>query len=168
VYQKQCDCEHRKMQQANELLEISEIETVHGGTALYGISYAAVRSVASGGKVCVIALDTAGAATLFKDDRIEAAFAYVVPPSLAELERRLRARLKEAPSTIAKRMDWAQAQVHPRHCVPTMRVVVGVIWQARVFIRSMASPMPAGARQWSGYPRPFQSLVHHYMALVQT
>lgn len=101
----------RAMQQASELLEIAKIETVHGGSALYGISYAAIRSVASGGKVCLVALDTSGAATLFNDDRIEAAFAYVVPPSLAEMERRLRARLKEAPSTIERRVEWARVEV---------------------------------------------------------
>ena len=103
------------MQQASELLEIAKIGTVHGGSALYGISYAAIRSVASGGKVCLVALDASGAATLFNDDRIEAAFAYVVPPSLADMERRLRARLKEAPSTIERRVEWARAEV----CCPT-------------------------------------------------
>lgn len=114
----------RAMQQGSELLEITPIQTVHGGQALYGISYAAIRSVASGGKVCLVALDTTGAATLFNDDRIEAAFAYVVPPSLAEMERRLRARLKEAESTIARRVEWAREQVR---CPPTALKPVCVV-----------------------------------------
>ena len=101
------------MQEAGELLEVATVASVHGGVALYGISYAAVRSVASGGKVCLIALDPTGAETLCKDERIDAAFVYVTAPTFKMCGLRLRARLKEHESTVAKRVAWAQEQVGP-------------------------------------------------------
>ena len=85
--------------------------TVHGGASLYGLSYAAIRSVASGGKVCLVALDTRGAETLYNDDRIDAAFVYVNAPSWQELETRVANRLKEHESTIQKRIAWAREEV---------------------------------------------------------
>jgi guanylate kinase len=99
------------MEAAKDLLEIAPVATIHGGDALYAVSYSAIRSVAAGGKVCLIALDPKGAEALCKDDRIDAAFVYVTPPSLDELEARIRGRLKEAKSTIAKRVAWAKQQV---------------------------------------------------------
>lgn len=101
----------RAMQARHELLEVTPVTTVHGGTALYATSYAAVRSVASGGKVCLVALDVAGAKVLHGDARIEAAFVYVAPPDLGTLRARLAARPREAASTVAKRLAWAREQV---------------------------------------------------------
>lgn len=101
----------RAMQDSNEFLEVSSIRTVHGGACLYGVSYAAIRSVASGGKVCLVALDVQGAAVLHKDSRIDAAFFYVAPPDFSVMTQRLQARLRERPSTIQKRLTWAQQQV---------------------------------------------------------
>lgn len=46
-----------------------------------------------------------------KTPGVDGLYVYVAPPSMAELERRCRGRLKEAESTIAKRMEWAKAQV---------------------------------------------------------
>ena len=43
--------------------------------------------------------------------RIDGLYLYVSPPSLAELEARQRGRLKEADSTMAKRVAWAEAEV---------------------------------------------------------
>jgi guanylate kinase len=101
----------RVMQDGNEFLEVSSIRTVHGGACLYGVSYVAIRSVASGGKVCLVALDVQGAAVLHKDNRIDAAFFYVAPPDLSVMTQRLQGRLRERPSTIQKRLAWAQEQV---------------------------------------------------------
>jgi guanylate kinase len=99
------------MLEAGEFLEMNTVSTVHAGAALYGISYAAVRSVASGGKVCLIALDVAGATQLSEDDRIDASFVFVTAPTLTLGNARLQARLKEHDSTIQKRLTWAEEQV---------------------------------------------------------
>ena len=99
------------MQAAQELLDIQRVSTVHGGVSLYGVSYSAIRSVASGGKVCLVALDIKGAETLYYDDRIDAALIYVNAPSWQELQNRVSKRLKEDESTIQKRLAWATDEV---------------------------------------------------------
>ena len=99
------------MQDRGEFLEVVGVDTMHGGSALYGISYAAVRSVASGGKVCLIALDVQGVQVLHEDSRIDAAFVYVAPPDIGTVRARLAARPKEASSTTQKRLAWAKEQV---------------------------------------------------------
>lgn len=43
--------------------------------------------------------------------RIDGMYLYIAPPSLEELEARARGRLKEADSTIDKRLAWAVEQV---------------------------------------------------------
>ncbi len=80
-------------------------------TYLYGTSIATVREVAATGKVCVMSVDEQGAAALQANKRIDGCFIYCAPPSLAELEQRVRGRLKEADSTIQKRLHWAEDQV---------------------------------------------------------
>lgn len=101
------------MEGSKELIDIQIVQTVNGGASLYGVSYAAIRSVASGGKICLIALDVKGAQAFYCDDRIDAAFIYVNAPSWKELDNRMSVRLKEDESTVQKRLEWAQQQVPP-------------------------------------------------------
>jgi guanylate kinase len=108
------------MQAAHQLLDIQRVDTVHGGTSVYGVSYAAIRSVASGGKVCLVALDVKGAETLYHDERIDAAFVYVLAPTFSELECRVRRRPREAESTVQKRLAWAAAEVRRACCTRLM------------------------------------------------
>jgi guanylate kinase len=49
--------------------------------------------------------------SLRSNQRIDGLYVFVAPPSLEELERRLRGRLREAESTIAKRLAWAAEEV---------------------------------------------------------
>jgi hypothetical protein len=46
-----------------------------------------------------------------KTPGVDGLYIYVAPPSVAELEKRCRGRLKEAESTITKRVQWATQQV---------------------------------------------------------
>lgn len=43
--------------------------------------------------------------------RIDGLYVYLAPPSLQELEGRIRGRLKEAPTTITKRLEWAASEI---------------------------------------------------------
>lgn len=52
-----------------------------------------------------------GVASLRANHRIDGLYIFIAPPSLDELEERARGRLREAESTIAKRLEWAQAQM---------------------------------------------------------
>lgn len=84
----------------------------HGtSTFLYGTSIATVREVAATGKLCVMGLDEQGVKALQANRRIDGLYLFISPPSMAELEARARGRLKEAPSTIIKRLEWAEKQM---------------------------------------------------------
>jgi len=62
---------------------------VHGN--LYGTSLAAIAAVRDAGKVCILDLDVQGAESV-KRARLGAVFLFIAPPSMDELERRLRGR----------------------------------------------------------------------------
>lgn len=83
---------------------------VHGN--LYGTSKAAVETVVKEGKVCILDIDVQGAKSLFE----QAAFAgtrfiFVHPPSLEELERRLRGRGTETEEKVQKRLANAVGEI---------------------------------------------------------
>ncbi|GLC37755.1 Adenylate kinase [Pleodorina starrii] len=95
---------------AGRLLEHAAVPSTRG-THLYGTSFATVREVAATGKLCLMGLDVQGVRSLRANKRIDGLYVFVAPPSLEELERRQRGRLKEAESTIAKRLAWAAAEM---------------------------------------------------------
>jgi len=74
---------------------------VHGN--FYGSSLAAVEAVAAQGKTCVLDIDVQGAQSV-RASALPATFVFVKPPSLEELERRLRGRGTEKEEAIQKRM----------------------------------------------------------------
>jgi guanylate kinase len=105
---------------------------VHGN--MYGTSAAAVLDVCSGGggavdaaassapaqppllnddaRVCVLDIDVQGAAQLKRSPLGDKAlFVFVAPPSLEELERRLRGRGTETEDRIARRLAGARAEL---------------------------------------------------------
>jgi len=81
---------------------------VHGH--LYGTSAAAVAAVAAAGKCCILDIDVQGARAV-RAAGLPAVFAFVAPPSLAELEARLRGRGTESDAEIATRMQNAKAEM---------------------------------------------------------
>ncbi len=95
---------------SGKLLETAPAPSIRG-THLYGTSYATVREVAATGKLCLMGLDVQGVRSLRSNKRIDGLYVFVRPPSLDELEARQRGRLKEAESTIRKRLEWASAEV---------------------------------------------------------
>jgi guanylate kinase len=90
-----------KMIEAGEFLESAE---VHGN--LYGTSQAAVQGVREAGRDVVLEIDWQGAQQvrrIFPD----AIGIFILPPSMAELERRLRTRGQDGEATIARRLAAA-------------------------------------------------------------
>jgi guanylate kinase len=85
---------------------------VHGNH--YGTSFAAIRSVIETGKICILDIDVQGVETLKASDKIDqtrVVYAMLVPPSIAELERRLRARSTDADDVIQRRIHRAEAEM---------------------------------------------------------
>lgn len=85
-----------------------EFASVHGN--LYGTSVEAVEVVADAGMRCILDIDVQGARSV-RASSLEAIFIFVSPPSMEELEKRLRARGTETEEQILKRLQNAQAEI---------------------------------------------------------
>ena len=94
--------------------EFLEYARVHG--KIYGTSFAAVRAVAEGGepKCCVLDIDVQGA-DLVRKAKLPAGFVFIAPPSMEELERRLRGRGTESESDVEKRIANARGEMDRRN-----------------------------------------------------
>ena len=85
-----------------------ETAVVHGH--LYGTSRDAVESDCAAGYDVLLEIDWQGAAQIRKL-KPEAVAVFVLPPSMAVLEERLRARAQDAPDVIARRLGAARGEI---------------------------------------------------------
>jgi guanylate kinase len=106
----------QKMIEQGGLLEWAE---VHGN--LYGTPSRYVED-ARAGKVVVFDIDVQGGSTI-KGKHSEAASVFILPPSMKELERRLRERRTDADEVIQKRLLAARSEVE-RGCASYDFVIV--------------------------------------------
>ncbi len=87
-----------------------EHATVHGN--LYGTSIRAVQNVAASGKCCILDIDVQGARQVRKQsNQIRAIFVFLKPPSLEELEKRLRGRGTESEDQIQTRLATTKGEM---------------------------------------------------------
>lgn len=89
--------------------EFLEYARVHEN--IYGTSLAAVAAVADQGKICILDIDVQGAEIVKKAASLNARFLFVSPPSVEELEKRLRGRGTEKEESIAVRMANATKEM---------------------------------------------------------
>lgn len=88
---------------------------VHGNH--YGTSFAAIDSVVGNGKICILDIDVQGVETVKRSPKIDQSkvvFVMLVPPSLAELEKRLRGRSTDSEEVIVKRLARARDEMEYR------------------------------------------------------
>jgi guanylate kinase len=85
-----------------------EYASVHGN--YYGTSKAAVNKVAEQGKICILDIDVQGA-TSVKKSGLAAKYIFVLPPSMEELEKRLRGRGTDKEEAIVKRLANAAGEI---------------------------------------------------------
>ncbi|KAK7345063.1 hypothetical protein VNO77_15452 [Canavalia gladiata] len=85
-----------------------ESASVHGN--LYGTSVEAVEVVSDAGKRCILDIDVQGARSV-RASSLEAKFIFICPPSMEELEKRLRDRGTETEEQILKRLRNAQNEI---------------------------------------------------------
>lgn len=88
--------------------EFLEWAVVHGAT--YGTPAQSVREILGPGRSAVLVVDVQGAANIKKNMR-EALFIFVAPPSLKELERRLRRRRTETDESVQARLAAAAEEM---------------------------------------------------------
>ena len=89
------------------------IETAQFGSNLYGTSRAAVADVAASGRICVLDIEMEGVKQIKKrsDRELNARVCFLQPPSVEELERRLRGRGTDGEEAIAKRLAQARREM---------------------------------------------------------
>lgn len=87
---------------------LAEWARVHGN--YYGTPLEPVRQMLAEGRDVLFDIDVQGAAQL-KKSLPRAAFAFILPPSMGELENRLRLRGLDSEETMARRMNNAQNEI---------------------------------------------------------
>jgi len=87
-----------------------EYANVHGN--MYGTSRDSVEAVINQGKVAILDIDVQGAKNVVASAAdLDAYMVFVKPPSMAELERRLRNRGTETEASIQKRLGNASGEL---------------------------------------------------------
>ncbi|CAG9797396.1 unnamed protein product [Chironomus riparius] len=86
------------------------IETAVFSGNIYGTSKKAIEKVQSHGKICVLDIEIEGVKQV-KNSHLNAIFIFVEPPSIEELERRLRARNTETEESLEKRLNTARTEL---------------------------------------------------------
>jgi len=85
-----------------------EYASVHGN--YYGTSIEAVESVRQQGKICILDIDVQGVRNV-KKSTLDATYVFVAPPSMEELEKRLRGRGTESEEAVLKRLGNAKTEL---------------------------------------------------------
>ena len=88
--------------------EYLEHARVHAN--IYGTTFKAVRDVQEKGKICILDIDVQGAQSV-KKSSMESKYLFVLPPSLEELEARIRKRGSETEDKIKLRMNNATGEI---------------------------------------------------------
>ncbi|KAK4524354.1 hypothetical protein GAYE_SCF03G2254 [Galdieria yellowstonensis] len=97
-----------KFKKMIENSEFIEYANVHGN--YYGTSFQAVESVLNRGRLCVLDVDVQGCRSIRRRN-MKAIIIFVSPPSLSELESRLRSRQTESEADLRKRLEDAQGEM---------------------------------------------------------
>ncbi|KAG7310915.1 hypothetical protein JYU34_003754 [Plutella xylostella] len=97
-----------EMQAAIQRGEFLETATFSGN--MYGTSKRAVEDVRRTGKICVLDIEIEGVKQV-KQTNLEPLLVFVMPPSVEELERRLRARNTENEAALQKRLETARKEI---------------------------------------------------------
>lgn len=97
--------EFRRMIEEDELLEWAD---VYG--EFYGVPRAQVTEAHARGEDAIVKVDVQGAATI-RRLAPESVLVFIAPPSIAELERRLRTRMTESRESLETRLGMAESEM---------------------------------------------------------
>jgi guanylate kinase len=89
--------------------EFAEWAVVHGNR--YGTATHTVNRALEDGKDYLFDIDWQGGAQIRRQWPDESVLVFILPPSMAELERRLRRRATESPEAIARRLAMAKREL---------------------------------------------------------
>ena len=97
--------EMRKKIEAGDFLEHAQFSG-----NFYGTSKQAVSDVLSSGRICTLDVDIQGVINL-KKTNLNPIFCFIKPPSIEELEKRLKSRGTETEESLKKRLDTAAVEL---------------------------------------------------------
>ncbi|PYI35068.1 guanylate kinase [Aspergillus indologenus CBS 114.80] len=86
------------------------IEHAQFGGNHYGTSVQAVKNIAEQGRICILDIEMEGVKQVKRTD-LNARFLFLAPPSVEELERRLRGRNTETEESLKKRLAQARNEL---------------------------------------------------------
>ncbi|CAD6219350.1 GSCOCG00004926001-RA-CDS [Cotesia congregata] len=86
------------------------IETAVFSNNLYGTSKKAVETVINSGKICVLDIEMQGVKQI-KNTSLNPLLIFIKPPSVEELERRLRARKTETEESLQRRLNTSIEEI---------------------------------------------------------
>ena len=95
-----------ELRERGDLLEWAE---VHGN--FYGTPRKPVERALAKGRDVLFDIDVQGTLQLYQTARADIASVFILPPSIAELERRLNRRAEDAPEVIRRRLRTAQSEL---------------------------------------------------------
>jgi guanylate kinase len=74
-------------------------------------SFAAVESVQASGKICILDIDVQGVQKVKENARLQPYFLFIAPPSMEDLEQRLRGRGTENEEQMKLRLSNAASEL---------------------------------------------------------
>jgi len=84
------------------------IEYADFASKMYGTSKKSIRDVAANNKICILDVDEQGVKNMKASD-LDCKYVFVQPPSIEELEKRLRGRGSETEDSLKKRLETVQS-----------------------------------------------------------
>jgi guanylate kinase len=104
-----CFVSNDEFQRMIDAREFAEWAVVHGNR--YGTSIATVNKAIEQGVDCLFDIDYQGGQQIRQQWSRDSVLCFILPPSIDELERRLRRRATDAPEVIAKRLAVARKEM---------------------------------------------------------
>ncbi len=145
-----------RMREAGGFLEWAE---VHGN--LYGTSRETVENLIGQGIDVILDIDVQGARQIRQRQDIPGHFVFIVPPSLAELQRRLVGRGTETPDSLATRYGNARRELADIDSYDFL-VVNEVVDEAVAMLRSIILAQRSRSRRtFAGQSVDLAALVGH-------
>jgi len=92
-----------------EAQDFAEHAVVHGNR--YGTAISAVNRAIEQGEDCLFDIDYQGGQQIRRQWPEDSVLCFILPPSLAELERRLRSRATDSPEVIERRLKMAHKEL---------------------------------------------------------
>jgi len=87
------------------------IESAEFSGNMYGTSKMAIQSVQEKGQICILDIEMQGVMQIKKIPELDPNYVFVQPPSIEELERRLKERKTETEESLKKRLDTAKLEL---------------------------------------------------------